>query len=96
MGNLVSLKDHCDLFSVCEVNITSHLISETPCGPYQKQQPTPVLLPGKSHEAWRATLHGAAKDLDMAERLSTRKPSQEWLSVQEQEIHGRLAGVVGS
>ena len=35
MGNLVSLTDHCDLFFVCKVDITSHLISETPCGPYQ-------------------------------------------------------------
>ena len=34
MGSLVGLKDHCDLFFVCEVNITSHLINETPCGPY--------------------------------------------------------------
>ena len=30
LGNLVSLKDHCDLLFACEVNITSHLISETP------------------------------------------------------------------
>ena len=29
LGNLVSLKDHCDLFFVCEVGIMSHLISET-------------------------------------------------------------------
>ena len=35
LGNLVSLKDHCDLFFVCEVDITSHLINEIPCGPYQ-------------------------------------------------------------
>ena len=35
LGNLVNLKDHCDLFFICEVDITSHRISETPCGPYQ-------------------------------------------------------------
>ena len=35
LGNLVSLKDHCDLFFICDVDITSHLISETPCGPYR-------------------------------------------------------------
>ena len=34
LGNLVSLTDHCDLFFVCEVDIRSHLINETPCGPY--------------------------------------------------------------
>ena len=34
LGNLVSLTDHCDLFFVCEVDIKSHLINETPCGPY--------------------------------------------------------------
>ena len=41
MGNLVSLKDHCDLLFVCKVDITSHLINETPCGPYQKQPKCP-------------------------------------------------------
>ena len=35
LGNLVSLKGHCDLFFVCKVDIMSHLISETPCGHYQ-------------------------------------------------------------
>ena len=35
LGNLAILTDHCDLFFVCEVNITSHLINETPCGPCQ-------------------------------------------------------------
>ena len=30
LSNLVSLKDDCDLLFVCEVNTTSHLISETP------------------------------------------------------------------
>ena len=35
LGNLVSLTDHCDLFFVCEVDIMSHLINETPCGPYR-------------------------------------------------------------
>ena len=34
LGNLVSLTDHCDLLFVCEVDISSHLINETPCGPY--------------------------------------------------------------
>ena len=34
LGNLVSLKDHCDLVFVFKVNITSHLISKTPGGPY--------------------------------------------------------------
>ena len=34
LGNFVRLIDHCDLFSVCEVDITSHLINEIPCGPY--------------------------------------------------------------
>ena len=33
-GQFVSLKDHCDLFFVCEVDMTSRLISETPCGSY--------------------------------------------------------------
>ena len=36
MGNLVSLTDHFDLFFVCEVDIMSHLINETPYGAYQK------------------------------------------------------------
>ena len=35
LGNLVNLKDHCDLFFICEVDMTSHRISETPCGPYR-------------------------------------------------------------
>ena len=35
LGNLVSLTDHCDLFFVCQVDITSRLINETPSGPYQ-------------------------------------------------------------
>ena len=34
LGNLISLTDHCDLFFVCEVDIRSHLINETSCGPY--------------------------------------------------------------
>ena len=34
LGNLLSFKDHCDLFFVCKVDIMNHLISETPCGPY--------------------------------------------------------------
>ena len=34
LGNLVSLTDHCGLFFVFEVDIMSHLINETPCGPY--------------------------------------------------------------
>ena len=33
LGNLVSLTDHCDLVLICEVDITSHLISETLFGP---------------------------------------------------------------
>ena len=33
--NLVSLTDHCEiLFFVCEVDIMSYFINETPCGPY--------------------------------------------------------------
>ena len=36
LGNLVSLTDHCDLFFVCKVDITSHLINETLFGPYQQ------------------------------------------------------------
>ena len=39
LGNLVSLTGHCDLFFVCEVDITSHLISETPRGPYHRGFP---------------------------------------------------------
>ena len=35
LGNLVNLKDHCELFFVCKIDIMNHLISETPCGPYQ-------------------------------------------------------------
>ena len=49
-----------------------------------------------NRKASRAALHGVAKDLDTTEQLSTHKPSQEWLSDQEQETHGRLAGVMGS
>ena len=37
LGNWVGLTDCCDLFFVCEVDITSHLINETPCGPYQEE-----------------------------------------------------------
>ena len=36
LGNLVSLTDHFDLFFVCDVDIMSHLINETPYGAYQK------------------------------------------------------------
>ena len=32
LGNLVSLKDH--WFILCKVDITTHLINETPCGSY--------------------------------------------------------------
>ena len=49
-----------------------------------------------NRKASRAALQGVAKDLDMTEQLSTHKHSQEWLSDQEQETHGRLAGVMGS
>ena len=35
--NLVSPTDHYDLFFVCEVDITSHLINEIPAGPYHYQ-----------------------------------------------------------
>ena len=41
LGNLVSLTDHCDLFFVCEVYITSHLINETSCGPEQRGADVP-------------------------------------------------------
>ena len=34
-GQFGQSQDHCDLFFVCEIGITSHLISETPCGPHQ-------------------------------------------------------------
>ena len=40
-GQFGQSQDHCDLFFVCEVNITSHLVNETPCGPYQKQLKCP-------------------------------------------------------
>ena len=33
LGNLVSLKNHCDCI-LCEVDMMSHLISKTPCSPY--------------------------------------------------------------
>ena len=46
LGNLVSLKDNCDLCFVCEVGITSHLISETPRGPYHTWLP-PKMRPIK-------------------------------------------------
>ena len=38
----------------------------------RKWQPTLVFLPGKSRgqKAWRATVHGVAKEWDMTERLS--------------------------
>ena len=35
LGNLVSLTEHCDLLFVCEVDIKSHIINETPRGPFQ-------------------------------------------------------------
>ena len=32
---MVSLTEHCDLLFVCEVDIKSHIINETPRGPFQ-------------------------------------------------------------
>ena len=39
----------------------------------RKWQPAPVFLPGESHDrgAWRATVHGVAKELDTTERMCT-------------------------
>ena len=42
--------------------------------PWRREwQPPPVFVPGKSHGqgAWRTTVHGGHKELDMTERLST-------------------------
>ena len=50
LGNLVSLKDHCGSVFVCEVDITCHLISETPCGAYHteyKMYPVAVMRIGQ-------------------------------------------------
>ena len=38
----------------------------------RKWQPTPVFLLGKSHGAWRATIHGVTES-DMTEQLSTHR-----------------------
>ena len=45
----------------------------------RKWQPTPVFLPGKSHEqreAWQATDHGVSKESDMTEKLNNSKNSR--------------------
>ena len=36
----------------------------------RKWQPTPVFLPGKSHGAWWATVHGVTKESDVTEWLN--------------------------
>ena len=41
----------------------------------KEKQPTPVFLPGKSHDrgAWRGTVHGVAMESDTTERLNKLK-----------------------
>ena len=40
----------------------------------RKWQPTPILLPEKSHGAWQVAVHGCLKELDMTQQLINRAP----------------------
>jgi len=43
--------------------------------PWRREwQPTPIMLPEKSHGAWQVTVHGCLKELDMTQQLNNRAP----------------------
>jgi len=42
--------------------------------PWRREwQPTPIMLPEKSHGAWQVTVHGCLKELDMTHRRKCEK-----------------------